>query len=94
MAEMTQVHQKLDRQRGSDSSRARLRANRAEVAGERIAPLVGMPDPALDGQPTFELALQERVTQWEESIPNSDVSKLRYMAELDGGSTFSHVLLP
>jgi hypothetical protein len=94
MAEMTHVLRKLHRQRGSDSSGARLRANRAEVAGERIAPLVGMLDPALDGQPAFELAPQEKVTQWGELIPNSEVSKLRYMAELDGGSTFSRVLLP
>jgi len=94
MAEMTQVLRKLHGQRGSSSSTARPRSDRVEVAGERIAPMVGMPDPALDGQPAFELAPQEKIRQCGEMIPNSEVSKLRYMDELNGGSTLSRVLLP
>jgi hypothetical protein len=34
------------------------------------------------------------VRQWDKLIPGSEVSRLRYMAELDGGAAFSRVLLP
>jgi hypothetical protein len=45
-----------------------------------------------DGKPSPMPAT--KVRQWDELIPGSEVSRLRYLAELDGGVAFSRVLLP
>jgi hypothetical protein len=89
MAEMTQV---LRRLRGRPRRVGRMEYRRADPAATTAASVEWIArklELAVDGQPDFQADLETKVSQWDELIPGAEVGKLRYVAELTGGSASS-----